>query len=410
MRNNNRQTVIRVDDVYKDFRLPHEKVNSVKSLFVNPFRRRKSVETQHALRGVSFEVEQGEFLGIIGRNGCGKSTLLKMIAGIYQPTKGSITVNGEISPFLELGVGFNPELTGRENVFLNGALLGFNKKEIQAKYEQIVEFAELKDFMDQKLMNYSSGMQVRLAFSVAIHAQSEILLIDEVLAVGDENFQKKCFEVFQRFKREGKTIVFVSHSMANIKDFCDRVVLIDNGKIVMCGEPDPVINKYHGLNTLGDETDSFQASDVKKRYGSGFVKVQNLKIINHEGEATKNLEWGKKFKVKFEVKFFKDIKSPAYAVTFRKNPQENLFGANSFYGTKPLGAKKGETISVEAKGIMPLAAGAYYLSVAVADQPLMSHYEDLDILDNYLIINVTSDQVFCGPVGSEMYIEVTAKS
>ena len=242
--------MIQVDDVYKNFKLPHERANSVQSLFVNPFHRRKSFETLHILKGISFDVKQGEFLGIIGRNGCGKSTLLKMIAGIYQPTKGSINLNGKISPFLELGVGFNPELTGRENVFLNGALLGFSKKQMIAMYDKIVDFAELREFMDQKLLNYSSGMQVRLAFAVAIQPQADILLLDEVLAVGDANFQEKCLKQFSQFKAEGKTIIFVSHAMGTIEQFCNRVVLLDSGEINFIGKPTEAIKRYNKLNQI----------------------------------------------------------------------------------------------------------------------------------------------------------------
>jgi ABC-2 type transport system ATP-binding protein len=246
----NQPTIIKVNNVHKNFRLPHERVGSVKSLFINPFRSRRKVETLHALKGVSFEVKEGEFLGIIGRNGCGKSTLLKIIAGIYQPTEGSIAVHGKISPFLELGVGFHPELTGRENVFLNGALLGFSKKEMLAMYDEIVDFAELRDFMDQKLMNYSSGMQVRLAFAVAIQPKADIMLLDEVLAVGDANFQEKCIKQFKQFKQEGKTIVLVTHAMATVAQFCNRAVLIDAGKVDYVGEPAGAIRRYNKLNQL----------------------------------------------------------------------------------------------------------------------------------------------------------------
>jgi ABC-2 type transport system ATP-binding protein len=250
---NENDVSISVKNVSKDFKLPHQKITTIQSLFVSPFKRR-SIETQHALKDVSFDIKNGEFFGIIGRNGCGKSTLLKMIAGIYQPTKGSVTVNGTISPFLELGVGFNGELTGRENVFLNGALLGFSKKKMLAVYDEIVDFSELGDFMDQKLMNYSSGMQVRLAFAVAIQAQADILLLDEVLAVGDANFQEKCLEQFNQFKLEGKTIVFVTHSMGNVNKFCDRVVLIDSGKIDFIGGPTGAIKRYNRLNGVKENT------------------------------------------------------------------------------------------------------------------------------------------------------------
>lgn len=239
---------IRVESVSKNFRLPHEKVDSVKSLFVNPFRKTGKAEVQHALHDVSFEIKQGEFFGIVGRNGSGKSTLLKIIAGIYQPTQGAVTINGRLVPFIELGVGFNPELTGRENVYLNGALMGFSATEIDAKYNAIVEFAELSRFMDQKLKNYSSGMQVRLAFSVAtVLAESDILLIDEVLAVGDADFQRKCFEYFKKLKKDKKTVVFVSHDMSAIREYCDRAVLIDKSNVIFSGSAEETSKEYTKL-------------------------------------------------------------------------------------------------------------------------------------------------------------------
>ena len=189
---------ILVENVSKSFKLPKDNHNGIKQLLINTItgRRKKGYEKQRVLKNVSFEIQKGEFYGIVGRNGSGKSTLLKLLAQIYTPEKGSVKVNGSLTPFIELGVGFNPELTGRENVYLNGALLGFSKSEVEAMYEDIVSFAELSRFMDQKLKNYSSGMQVRLAFSIAIRAKSDILLLDEVLAVGDEAFQQKCFEYF----------------------------------------------------------------------------------------------------------------------------------------------------------------------------------------------------------------------
>lgn len=244
------EIAIHVKRVSKSFKLPHEKVDSIKGLFVNPFKVRGSikVETQRALKDISFEVKKGEFFGIVGRNGSGKSTLLKIIAGIYQPTKGSVQVNGRLVPFIELGVGFNPELTGRENVYLNGALMGFSTKEVDKKYDMIVNFAELERFMDQKLKNYSSGMQVRLAFSVAtVLAESDILLIDEVLAVGDADFQRKCFEYFKHLKRKGKTVIFVTHDMGAVIEYCDRAILINENKLVEAGSSEKIAIAYKKL-------------------------------------------------------------------------------------------------------------------------------------------------------------------
>lgn len=222
--------VVKVNSVKKSFRLPTENTNSLKRTIVNYFKGIKGYREQHVLRDISFSVNRGDFLGIVGRNGSGKSTLLKIISQIYSPDSGSVEVNGKLVSFIELGVGFNPELTGKENVYLNGALIGFSPKEIDRMYEDIVDFAELHDFMGQKLKNYSSGMQVRLAFSVAIRAKSDILVLDEVLAVGDEAFQRKCNDYFMQSKEEQKTIILVTHSMEAVRKYCNKALLIDKGK------------------------------------------------------------------------------------------------------------------------------------------------------------------------------------
>ncbi len=237
---------IKVDGVYKNFKLPHEKTNSLKSLFMNiGKKRKKGYEVQHALKDVSFEVKKGEFFGIVGRNGSGKSTLLKIIAEIYQPTKGKVQKSGRLVPFIELGVGFNPELTGRENIYLNGGLLGFSKKEVDVMYDDIVTFAELEKFMDQKLKNYSSGMQVRLAFSMATRANADILVLDEVLAVGDEAFQRKCDEYFKIIKEDKtKTVILVTHSMDAVRRFCDRALFIQDTVVKAIGSKEDIANKY----------------------------------------------------------------------------------------------------------------------------------------------------------------------
>lgn len=239
---------IKVENVSKAFILPHEKTTSIKSAFINIFRSKKSYEKQQVLRDVSFEIKKGEFFGIVGRNGSGKSTLLKLLAGIYAADSGEVTVRGKLTPFIELGVGFNPELTGRENVFLNGALLGFDRREMAAMYDDIVEFAELERFMDQKLKNYSSGMQVRLAFSIAIRVQSDILLIDEVLAVGDESFQRKCMEYFVKLKRAKQTVVFVTHDMSQVRRFCDRAIYVEDGEIIANGKTAEIAAMYSRKN------------------------------------------------------------------------------------------------------------------------------------------------------------------
>ncbi len=240
------KTVIKVTDLYKSFRLPTERASGLKQAILNWFKGIKGYTEHQVLKGVSFDVHDGEFIGIVGRNGSGKSTLLKLLAQIYFPEKGNIEVEGTIVPFIELGVGFNPELTGRENVYLNGALLGFSRKEMDAMYDEIVHFAELEQFMDAKLKNYSSGMQVRLAFSIAIRARGDILILDEVLAVGDAEFQKKCNDYFASL-HGAQTVILVTHSMDNVRKFCDRAILIEDGRVAAEGEPEEVAKAYEKL-------------------------------------------------------------------------------------------------------------------------------------------------------------------
>lgn len=248
----NEKTAIVVKDLYKSFKIPHEQHSGVKQKLVNILNTKKGYEEQKVLKDISFEIKEGEFFGIVGRNGSGKSTLLKLLAGIYSPDKGLVQVNGSLTPFIELGVGFNPELTGRENIFLNGALLGFDRKQMEGMYDSIVEFAELEQFMDQKLKNYSSGMQVRLAFSIAIRADSDILLLDEVLAVGDEAFQRKCYDYFAKLKKDKKTVILVTHSMDSVQQFCSRVMLIDKGHRTEIGSPSEITQIYRDLNRSED--------------------------------------------------------------------------------------------------------------------------------------------------------------
>ncbi len=240
------KTRIKVTNVHKQFRLPTERASGLKQAILNWFKGIKGYTEHEVLKGISFEVKDGEFLGIVGRNGSGKSTLLKLLAQIYYPEKGTITVDGTLVPFIELGVGFNPELTGRENVFLNGALLGFSHQEMESMYDEIVQFAELEQFMDAKLKNYSSGMQVRLAFSIAIRAKGDILILDEVLAVGDAEFQQKCNDYFASLHGQ-QTVILVTHDMNNVRRFCDRAILIEDGKIMDQGNPEDVAKSYENL-------------------------------------------------------------------------------------------------------------------------------------------------------------------
>ena len=276
-----KEIAVKVDHVSKDFRLPTEATQSLRTALVNRFRGIKGYREQHVLKNISFDVYKGDFFGIVGRNGSGKSTLLKIISQIYVPEKGTVTVDGKMVSFIELGVGFNPELTGRENVYMNGAMLGFTTEEIDAMYGDIVEFAELEYFMNQKLKNYSSGMQVRLAFSVAIKAQGDVLILDEVLAVGDEAFQRKCNDYFMERKASGKTTILVTHDMGAVKKYCNRAVLIEDGLVKAYGDPEDVANQYsfdNAVSSAPQEVMTEEDDETEKEEKKVEPYVDNLTV------------------------------------------------------------------------------------------------------------------------------------
>ena len=287
------EIAIKVSSISKTFRIPHEKVSSLRGAAVSFFSRNKGYEEFKALDDISFEVKKGEFFGIIGRNGSGKSTLLKILAGIYQADKGSVKVNGMISPFLELGIGFNPELSGRDNVYLNATVLGMSKKQIDEKFDSIVKFSELERFIDQKLKNYSSGMQVRLAFSVSIHANREILLMDEVLAVGDSNFQSKCLEEFRKYRNLNKTVILVTHDINIVRQHCDRAIFIKNGKIEKIGNSNDVCDRYM-IENVSDKSDEMEAKENEKKNIVENVKKIEKKIVIDDANIEPESDFGNK--------------------------------------------------------------------------------------------------------------------
>ncbi len=364
------QLAIQVADVSKTFKLPHERATSLKTVIVNFYRRNRSYELQKTLQKISFDIKEGEFFGIVGRNGSGKSTMLKMLAGIYAPSEGAIQVNGSLTPFIELGVGFNPELTGRENVYLNGALLGFSHGEMASMYDDIVTFAELERFMDQKLKNYSSGMQVRLAFSIAIRADSDILLLDEVLAVGDAIFQKKCYNYFKQLKRDKKTVVFVSHDTNALLEYCDRGVLIDKGRVVSSGTITKVVNDYTDLLHRDEEAATQQPGSEKvARWGTGEVAVASL--ITKGTDGKKKAVFGDKdddiiIEATYEAKQL--VPAPVYGITVLDAEGQRVFTSNTLWSqvdTADIAA--GKTVTVAWRIPNAFNGGDFTVSPAVAD-------------------------------------------
>ena len=242
-------TAVSVQEVSKAFVIPHERRTNFKEYFLHPLRR-STFERNDALKDVTFSVPRGEFFGIVGPNGSGKSTLLKIIAGIYREDRGRVQVEGKLSPFIELGVGFNFELSARDNILINGTLLGLTRRELRNKFDDILAFAELERFVDQKLKNYSSGMLLRLAYSIAIQAPFDVLLLDEVLAVGDQSFQAKCFDTFAEMREDHKTVVFVSHDLPSVERFCDRALLLRNGSVELIGSAEEVVGAYQEFEPL----------------------------------------------------------------------------------------------------------------------------------------------------------------
>lgn len=349
---------IKVDRVSKEFLLPHEKVNSIKSAFVHIYKQHsRTREVQQALEDISFEVKKGEFFGIVGRNGSGKSTMLKILAGIYQPTKGKVTISGKLVPFIELGVGFNPELTGRENVYLNGAMLGFSRREIDEMYEGIVAFAELEKFMDQKLKNYSSGMQVRLAFSMATRSEAEILLVDEVLAVGDADFQRKCFDYFRELKKRKKTVVFVSHDMDAVREYCDRAILIEKSKVVLSGRADKVASRYSRMFVEEARSNESQGLD---RWGDKQITFSDVKI--NPSKLTKEKS---NFSIDLKLTAHEDVENPLIGFAIKTATGQSLLGTNTKLQRVEIGdLKKDDCISLSFTVPNVLADGHYTLVLA----------------------------------------------
>lgn len=372
---------VKVSGVSKTFKLPHEKHNSFKSIFVNIFRSSRTFERQQVVKNISFDIKEGEFFGIVGRNGSGKSTLLKLLAGIYEQDKGHIRVEGKLTPFIELGVGFSPELTGRENVYLNGALFGFSRKEMDELYPSIVEFAELERFMDQKLKNYSSGMQVRLAFSIAIRAKTDVLLLDEVLAVGDAIFQKKCYDYFKQLKRDKKTVIFVSHDSNALLEYCDKGILIEKGEIVCEGKIETVVKEYTDILNKHEAAtaDSQQEEKTSSRWGTGEAKVES--VVLSSGEERKKLFTDADTMISIAVSFKAktQITSPIYGITITSSDGQRLIATNTMWAkvaTNDL--LDGESIVVRWDIPNIFNAGTFYVSPAIADNSGTKTFDWLD--------------------------------
>ncbi len=341
--------VVEVSHLHKRFRVPLDRSSTLKYR-VTHWRSSSRYRDLVALRDVSFDIPPGQFLGIAGPNGCGKSTLLKILCRIYKADSGYARVNGEFSAFLELGVGFNPELTARENIFLGGAMLGLTRSQLREKVDEVFAFAELEEFAEQKLKNFSSGMQVRLAFSVAILAQTDLLVMDEVLAVGDAGFQEKCFDTFSRYKREGKTIVLVSHDLGSLEEYCDRVLLLNQGAIVADGPAAEVVATYHRMvadHALALERDIPVELSQGDRRRSPAVGFESVSLLNGGGQNTRRFDTGGEMTLHMNLRVHRTVGDFVCGMAIRRADGLLLSGTNTLLDNVTLsGLLAGDTVSV----------------------------------------------------------------
>jgi ABC-type polysaccharide/polyol phosphate transport system ATPase subunit len=356
--------VIQVEDLHKSFRIPTNRVDSIKERAVRPFAAREYRELK-ALDGISFEIAQGEFFGIVGRNGSGKSTLLKLLASIYRADSGSIRMAGRLAPFIELGVGFNPELSARENVVLNGVMMGLTPQQTRSRLDAVVEFAELDEFIDLKLKNYSSGMLVRLAFSLMLQVDADILLIDEVLAVGDAAFQQKCADAFREMKAAGKTIVLVTHEMATVEEYCDRAMLISEGRIAHLGDPGEVGRRYLRLN-FERPVSSTTVDDRDEESGDSGLKLRSASLIDAKGQPLGSVEHGERIRIRIELEAIEDFDglTVGYLLVSADGVSVSHFSA-VIGGDTPLQVAVGERFTIETQLDNPLVSGHYFVKCGI---------------------------------------------
>jgi lipopolysaccharide transport system ATP-binding protein len=366
-------SVIEIEHLYKSFRIPHEKRSTLFESMTGVFKP-ASYETFNALNDINFSVEEGEAIGIIGENGSGKSTLLKIIAHILNPTDGNVKINKKVTPFLELGVGFHPEMTAVENIKTYGTIMGMSKRNLKSRTDDILEFAGLEKFRDAKLKNFSSGMQVRLAFSTAIQTDPEILLMDEVLAVGDMEFQHKCLDVLNNYRKEGVTIVFVSHDLSSVRRFCDRTLLLHKGEQVAIGETGDVIDKYvySGGEISPDvneiEKDSSQTDDDSNesvRWGNKKVEITGVKFYDKFGNGSTRFNSFDSMKIRILYKSHQKILDPVFGIALYSENGEYLFGTNTELKKLFINYVEGEGyIDLDVDRI-PMLMGKFLLTVAI---------------------------------------------
>jgi ABC-2 type transport system ATP-binding protein len=379
-------SAISVSSLSKNFRLYHERNRYIKAALLRG--RRAKYEEFWALKDVSFEVAHGATLGIIGSNGSGKTTMLKCLTGIYTPEKGAIKVDGKLAALLELGAGFHPELTGAENIFLNGSILGMSKRDVQNKFASIVEFAGLEKFIDTPVKNFSSGMVVRLGFSIASHVEPEILLIDEILSVGDQDFQRKSSEKIEEFRREGRTIVVVSHSLGLVQQLCKEVIWLDKGQIRQSGPAAEVIAAYTG-GSYQPQTERDESS--RSHWGTGDARINSIELLNHDGTIAQVIESNAGAQIRFQISAHTRIESPILRVQITRLNGDVVWATSTQRGTNTMRVLDGAataTLNIESTKLLE---GTYFVSAAITDSTATTEF---DHCENWLRFNVHKTNVF----------------
>ena len=395
---------VEISHLAKTFRLPQQRYSTLKERALHPFRA-TIIDELRALRDVDVTIRQGEFFGIVGRNGSGKSTLLKCLAGIYRPDHGRIAIHGRLSPFIELGVGFNPDLTARDNIIISAVMMGLSRKEARERFDSIIRFAELEEFIDLKLKNYSSGMAVRLGFSTAIQVDADVLVVDEVLAVGDAAFQQKCYEEFTRLKAEGKTIVFVTHDMHAVERFCDRALLLERGEVLSISEPRAVARAYNELN-FGRLVHTAPEPGEGERFGDHALAEIIEAWFEHEGQPVKQLPQGSRMAICVSLRFHGDVSDPIVGITLRNEIGHTVFVSTTEQQGILLGQRhRGDELVVRFTLDTPFATSHYLLTPSIAR--MGSGSDALDVREDLTGIYIHATKVTGGLVDLPHDIEVS---
>jgi len=383
--------LIQLSGVSVRYRVPQERIPSLKEYAIRWIKGQINYQELWALRNIDLEIRRGEVFGIIGPNGAGKSTLLKVVSRVLRPTQGNLRVRGRISPLLELGAGFDPELTGRENIYLNGAILGYSLTEINASFEQIVEFAGLREFIDAPVRTYSSGMYARLGFSVATARRPDILIVDEILGVGDAEFQTKSFERIQQFQGEGTTILLVSHSLDQVKEMCSRAIWLDRGEILASGAADSVVDLYlqHMTQVEKDRLREVakQTTDTPKIWGSRKIRLSNITLYNQDGQEQTIFHTGDSLLLQMDYDAREEIQNPVFGVAIHRQDGTHITGPNTALANFEIPVVLGKGKITYRISYLPVLEGLYYFSVAAVKHDDTEMYEYHDRLYPFRVIN-----------------------